>query len=286
APPPAAPPAPVVVASWSVTPPVAQAVDVAIIDNMLSNGDPCGDVDPPGDGIDVVVGFTVPQLEPLTLYTAVFRNAFRRNSAALASRQEVHRYVFQTSAYPHFAAQIGSWILESDPMTGTIIRAAVYDVEVEADAATLAAATAVLTNPSTSSDDLKQRFADPFDRLIDGIFKLEPLPPPVTTEFNVIRLAGSPARVLGVLVRSREPLNDPKMPAAELATTVRLSVNGGATALYRGLHAKDAARVFVTNANHTMNVPAGTHTFTFDYRRWSGTAYVNQATTTAAFMRT
>jgi len=280
APPPGIPPSPPVVLTWDFTPPVSQPIDVAIIDNMISNGEPCGDVHPPGAGIDVTAGFTVPALKPLKLYTAVFRNAFRRNNATQASRQEVHRYVFQTSRYPDFAAQIGSWVLEADS-TG-IIRSAVYDVEVEADAPTLDAATSLLTDPATSSDELKQRFADPFDRLFDGIFRLAPLPPPVTTEFNVIRLAG---RVLGILVRSPEPLNDPKMPAAELATTVRLSVDGGATGLYRGLHAKDAARVFVTNADHSMNVAAGTHTFTFEYRRWRGTAYVNEAVSTASFVR-
>jgi len=106
----------------------------------------------------------------------------------------------------------------------------------------------------------------------------------VTTEFNLLRLKGS-SRVLGILVRNPEPFNDPKMPAAELATTVRLSIDNGPTAAYRGLHGKDAARVFVTNANHTLNVPPGMHGFTFDYRRWNGSAYANEATEPAQFAR-
>lgn len=253
-----------------------------MINGMIENGDPCADVDP-GDPIDVTTVFSPPDLEPLKLYTAVFSNLFRRDSATAASKHEVHRYVFRTSRYPTFAAQIGSWILEEDE--GVVIRSAVYDIEVDADAAMLADATAVLTDPATSSDDLKQRFADPFDRVIDGILRLGALEPAATTEFNVIRVTGT-SRVLGILVRNPEPFNDPKMPAADLGETVKLSVGGGSTNLFRALHAKDAARVFVTNADAGMNVPAGTHRFTFQYRRWNGTAYAVEATAAAEFERT
>ena len=282
APPPAAPPIPAVEASWDAATPTHEQPEVVVVEALIMTGDACGDVPLPTDGVDVVTGFVIPRLEPLKLYTAVFRHVFRRDSAADPSKQEVHRYVFQTSRYPNFGAQIGSWILESDGLA--IVRSAVYDVEVDADAAALSAATAVLTDPATSSDDLKQRFADPFDRLIDGILRLETLPPAVTTEFNAIRLRGS-TRVLGILVRCPEPLNDPKMPAAELAQTVTLSIDGGPVSAYRGLHAKDAARVFVTNANHALNVPAGSHRFTFEFRRWGGTAYVTEASATAEFAR-
>jgi threonine dehydrogenase-like Zn-dependent dehydrogenase len=190
--------------------------------------------------------------------------------------------VFQTSRYPTFAAQIDSWILEEEG--GAVLRGAVYDIEVDLDAAKLAAATAVVTDPSTSSDDLKQRFADPFDRLIDGIFEIGALPPAVTTEFNVIRLRGE-ARVLGILVRNPEPFNDPKIPAAELEQTVTLAIESGSEAAHRGLHAKDAARVFVTNTDGSMDVPAGAHHFTFQYRRWNGTAHAIDSIAAAEFAR-
>lgn len=273
--PPPGKPDELMVASFDLAPEASIPPDVQIVVNMAANGDPCGDVDPPAPGPDVVTTFEPPPLEPLKLYTAVFRNAFRRASAADPSRQEVHRYVFQTSRYADFAAQIGSWKLDAT-------HNAVYEVSVEADAPALAAATALLTNPNTSSDELKQRFADPFDRLLDGIFRLAPLQPATTTEFNILRLAGT-TRVLGILVRNPEPFNDPKMPAAELGTTVRLTVDNDPS--YSGLHAKDAARVFVTNASHSMKVPPGLHHFTFDFRRWNGKAYVNDATATASFPR-
>ncbi len=274
-------PPPAVEPEWVEGELVFTTPEVEIVQGMLENGDPCVDVGPV-DPIDVTSVFTPPDLEPLKLYTAVFSNLFRRASTAQASKHEVHRYVFQTSRYPTFTAQIGSWILEEDE--GVILRSAVYELEVDDDAALLADVGAVLTDPETSSEELKQRFADPFDRLVDGILHLGALEPAATTEFNVIRLRGS-SRVLGILVRNPEPFNDPKMPPVDLAETVKLSVGSGSTSLFRALHAKDAARVFVTNADSSLNVPAGTHRFAFQYRRWNGTAWAVQASAAAEFVR-
>jgi hypothetical protein len=275
------PPPPPVEPEWVQGLPVFTLPEVGVINGMIESGDACADVDPV-QPIDVTTVFTPPDLQPRKLYTAVFSNLFRRESATAASKHEVHRYVFQTSRYRSFAAQIDSWILEEN--AGVVIRGAVYDVEVDADAGVLADAAAVLTDPATSSDALKQRFADPFDRLVDGILQLGALEPAATTEFNVIRLRGTP-RVLGILIRNPEPFNDPKMPPADLGETVTLSVGGGSTSLFQALHAKDAARVFVSDTGGGMNVPAGTHRFTFQYRRWNGTAWAVQTVAVAEWER-
>ncbi|MCI0702155.1 MAG: hypothetical protein L0241_13815, partial [Planctomycetia bacterium] len=266
---------------WQETTPATTTPEVVVVDDMITNGEPCADVPPP-EPIDVFTTFPIPQLEPLKLYTAVFSNVFRRDSAAQPSIREVHRYVFQTSRYASFSEQVRSWILKAE--AGVVVRSAVYEVEVEADAMALAAAVAVLADPATSSDDLKQRFADPFDRLMDGILKVGALAPAATTEFNIFRLKGS-ARVLGILVRNPEPFNDPKIPASELEQTLTLSLSGGPTTDYRALLARDAASVFVTNSDESLNVPAGTYHFTFRYLRWDGVDYVNEATETAEFDR-
>ena len=277
APPPTVPAEREIEADWIAVPPARTTPEFEIVANMLANGDPCGDVDPPAaPPADMASGFPViGNLEPLKLYLAIFKSVFQRDASPTAVEREVHRYVFPTSRYADFAEQIGSFAHDG--------LQALYDVEVTPDAAALAQAAAVLADPETSSDDLKQRFADPFDRLIDGILHLEPLPPPVTMEVDVVRLPGG--RAIGLLLRSPEPLNDPKMPAAELASTVTLSIDGGPAAAYRAFHAKDAARVFVTNADHSLDVPPGAHALSFEYRRWNGAAYAVEASAQLAFGR-
>jgi hypothetical protein len=281
APPPAAP-APAPSLGWNALPAVALAPEVRVVNGMIAAGQPCADMDP-AEPLDVQTTVTVTALEPRKLYSALFRARFRRDSAAQPSVREVHRYVFQTSRYPDFAAQVGSWALKKDS-SGNVVEAAVYEVEVEAGAAALADAATLLADPAAGSDDLKQRFADPFDRLVDGILGLGALPPAVTTEFNVLRLAGT-GRVLGILVRNPEPFNDPKLPQATLEGTLTLAVAGGSTGIFRGVHARDAAQVFVTNADHSLSVPAGVHRFTFQYRRWDGSTWATEATATAEFQR-
>ena len=108
--------------------------------------------------------------------------------------------------------------------------------------------------------------------------KLEALHPPAGTEFNVVRDTAS-GRVLGLLVKNFEPFNDPKMPASDVAGTLRLSVNGGSTALYKAIHSKDLAQAFLTNTDNSMNLPAGaTLDLTFDYKQWDGGAYATVET--------
>ncbi len=273
------PPLPPTPGEWVETDLVILQPDILVLNNMIENGDPCVDVDP-ATPISVETVFPLPDLLPSKLYTAIFQAKYRRASDSQASVREVHRYVFQTSRYPDFAAQIDSSVLERDG-DGNVVRRAVYELPVEVDAAALSAAAAVLADPATSSDELKQRFADPFDRLIDGIFQLGALPPAATTEFNIVRQRAT-GRVLGILVRSPEPFNDPKMPAAELQQTLGLTL-GSTPNLCRGLFAKDGAQVFMTNSDHRLELLPGALLFTFSFRRFNGSSYVPVATAAANF---
>lgn len=259
-------------ADWQTTDLFILHPDVAVINNMLENGDPCVDTEP-AEPIAVETVFNLPDLLPLKAYAAIFTARYRRASDNTPSVREVHRYVFQTSRYPDFAAQVDSW---------RVAQTAVYELAVDLDGDGFTAASALVADPGGASSELSQRFADPFDRLIDGILRLGALAPAVTTEFNVVRLRGS-GRVLGILVRNPEPFNDPKIPRATLQTTLSLAVDGGDPALFVGLHAKDAARVFLTNADGSLAIPPGALHLTFRYQRFDGSAYTTVATATVDF---
>jgi len=77
--------------------------------------------------------------------------------------------------------------------------------------------------------------------------------------------------ILGLLVRSPEPLNDPKIPAAILAGSIALSVNGGPATDHKAIFSKDIAGVFISNA--ALSLTAGPVAFTFKYYQFNGADY-------------
>jgi len=87
---------------------------------------------------------------------------------------------------------------------------------------------------------------------------------------------------LGVLVRSPEPLNDPKTPKkvrdgdsqdADLNGLIQLQVGALNSSNFKIIHSKDNANAFVTNADGTLTMPTGTYEFTFEYRLFDGNDY-------------
>ncbi|HLW30142.1 MAG TPA: hypothetical protein VKX29_04730, partial [Brumimicrobium sp.] len=120
----------------------------------------------------------------------------------------------------------------------------------------------------STSSSLRQEFASKYDRLIDGVLKIGALHPAVTTEFNVIKSIDS-GDILGILVRSPEPFNDPKIPLADILGTV--TGGSGSNPLDIKVFSKDNRNVFLTNA--TMNIAPGNYQFDFEYKQWSGVQY-------------
>ncbi len=150
-------------------------------------------------------------LQPRKLYTAIFEAMFGAGGAPDVGR-EVHNYVFQTSRYRSFREHIETWML--DGVSGS--ERALYDIPVYLPA-TGAAVLGHLLNDSEPSDPvvlesvlrLRREYASGFDRIADGLLRLRDIPAPATTEVNVLRSGDD---VIGLLVRSPEPLNDPKVP--------------------------------------------------------------------------
>jgi hypothetical protein len=272
APDPAVAEADVVEAVWELSPLPLVSQDITILNNMITHGKPCAKVTEIRP-VWLISSFPLAaaHLQPRKLYTAIFSLRFKQQSDTTFLRRELLRYGFQTSRYANLAEQVNSYKLKIDPVSGAVLKAAVFEAGKAYEAADIAVAASVLDDTMPAADPLRQAFADPFNRLIDGALRLEATHPPIGTEFNIIRDTAS-GRVLGILVENPEPFNDPKIPAADAASTISLSVNG--SPLYRCIYSKDLSRAFMTNSDNSMSLPAGgSLDFTFDYKQWDGSHY-------------
>jgi hypothetical protein len=249
-------------------------LDVQLLHNMATQGTPCTGVG--HDGIapmGVQANVTVDELKPLKLYLAVFKANYN------GSQEEIHRYNFQTSRYADFEEQVNSYKLKD--RDGVFLRNAVYDdIAVTLDSARLAQLSALLGHNYPSGDPLEQEYADPFDRLMDGILRVGPIDPPVGTDFSIVR-DDTNHTVIGILVRNPEPFNDPKVPAADIATTIVLSQPNTLPAALTTLYSKDRSRAFVGVAGHDL--PLNDLEFTFKYLEYNGATYVPAAVVKASF---
>jgi len=253
-----------VAAHWEVSPLPVVSRDVVILNNIIRHGTPCGTMTTEIVPTTLFSSFPLESvnLQPLKLYTAIFTLRFKNEKATDYVRRDLLSYGFQTSRYANFKEQVESYK-----------KTTLFDIGKAFTAYELSVAKSVLDDSMPAGDPLRQMFGDPFNRLFDGAFMLEPLHPPPTTEFNLVRDLGS-GRILGILVRNPEPFNDPKIPATIAADTIRLSVNNGDPKLYKALHLGDLSQAFVTNAGAGMSIPAGaTLDFTFDYVQWDGSQY-------------
>jgi hypothetical protein len=244
--------------------------DVALLSAMATQGAPCtgiGVLKPFGMGSEI----TVDELKPLKLYLAVFKAIYQGGA------YEALRYNFQTSRYGDHAEQVNSYQLKD--RDGQFLRNAVFDdVAVTLDSVRSAQLAALIGGTYPPGDLLEQEYADPFDRLIDGILRIGPLDPPTGTEFTAVRDSAS-NRVIGVLVRNPEPFNDPKIPLGDVGATLLMSQQATPASAFKVFHARDRARAFV--ADPGLNLGLHDLTFTFTYLVWDGAAYAQASVVTA-----
>ncbi|MBK7129058.1 MAG: hypothetical protein IPM74_03635 [Crocinitomicaceae bacterium] len=273
--------------------------DMGILSNMIDNGNGCFSYPTPLIPIGIANEITCDDLLPLKLYTALFNGKYQRMVTDTTKFvREVHRYSFETSRYGNFTEHVNSYILKShiDDLTSDLIidKAAIYFHEQLISGADITVAQQFVINPNSVSDALIQEYAHPYDRIIDGILKVkqtltidapppndlqtQPLPPAVTTEFNLIKNSDpSFNKLVGILVRSPEPFNDPKIPGAVLDTTILVehtSTTSVVTTDYKLFFSKDNARVFITKQNGSLDMPdTGTYKITFSYKQFNGSVY-------------
>lgn len=209
-------------------------------------------------------------LRPRKLYTAIVNNIYR------GEVREVHRYVFQTSRYADFRSQIDSYRLEDDDGNA---RDAVFRLEKELSVAEVNLMWDIVAGNSASaaSAAASATWADPFDRLVEGVLALPPLAAAVSTEFNVVRNEKTNG-VVAIWLRCPEPFNDPKLPDDEIARSIRVLEGSTISQKYRVLHSKDRSQAIVMHP--AKSITARKLRFRFSYIEWDGTRHVDRSTVT------
>lgn len=253
--------------------------DISLLNNLLTGGNPCAD-NVPLTPIDISSVKHV-DLKPLKLYTAQFvANYNARLNGALSSTafsSVVHSYVFQTSRYGRFEEQVNSYILLK---VGNVpVKKAIYPLELPVVPDYTLAAQVLSDTLTTGQDQMKQQYADTFDRLVQGVFALDAnaLQTAPTTEFNLLH---SEDVLRGILIRNPEPFNNPKLPTAHATLEVR-TFNGTAFAnpeAFHVLHSADRASIFITPANMSFEIdPNARLEFRFKYKTYNGIQYQDAA---------
>ncbi|WP_298515762.1 hypothetical protein [uncultured Kordia sp.] len=227
-------------------------------------------------------------LKPQKLYTALIYNAFETESNDVVSSEQVHNYVFQTSRYQNFEAQVNSYMLidEDDSANN---RQAVFNVALP-NLTTDDINTAyniVDGNPDANSDALETQYLDVFDRLLEGVLGMNPLDPAVNTEFN--KILDGDGKVIAILIRNPEPFNIPKIPIEQINGQEEI-FEEGSTVGYRGairvfdkvtdqdddaykvLYSKDYSQALIMH--DSKQITAETLSFKFRYLIWDVNKYV------------
>lgn len=214
-------------------------------------------------------------LKPLKLYTAIVNNVYQ------GQIKEVHQYVFQTSRYPDFVAQIKSYLLDDGK---GYQRDAVFQIKSPLSVADLNLMYDVVSgNMSPANAALASSWADPFDRLVAGVMKLAPLDAAISTEFNVVRNKTTGAPV-AVWIRNPEPFNNPKLPRDVLERSLRVVDGLNVNLSYSVLFSKDGSQAFVMHPARV--IPVGQIKFRFTYIEWDGSDYVDRTVVVSDFIPT
>ncbi|MDR0941666.1 MAG: hypothetical protein LBM68_05520, partial [Bacteroidales bacterium] len=249
--------------SWKKNPDAIMTPEVRMLNNVANGGANCAgfnEFTPLSVMQEIVIG----TLRPDTLYTAIFNAEYSTQSNTVPNKTQVHSYVFKTSQYADFTAQVQSCCLRDD--AGNEVRKAVFTLEKEFDANTIAQAIALLSGNLPQTDPLVNAYVHDFNRLTDGILQLGALPPATSTDFTIVKNS-STNTIVGIIVRNPEPFNDPKIPAADLSNTIGLQLGG--TSNYTVIFSADNTQAFISNA--AVNVPSGTAQFTFNYKQYNMT---------------
>jgi len=208
---------------------------------------------------------TLRDLKPRKMYTAIFTNTFKNVT------QPVHTYVFQTSRYVNFTAQVNSYKLEVDEKDN-IIAEAVFDIKINTTTEAINNAYKLLTATTSSNDEKEAAYVDFMDRVLEGTFKMAPLDPPATTEFNIIRNQSN-NNIIALLIRNPEPFNDPKTPLEVIKDTIVMMAEDGKTEdpKYHTLYSKDYSQALIMHSS--KKITAENLTIRFHYKLWDGAAY-------------
>ena len=224
---------------------------------------------------------TVNDLKPQKLYTALVYNNYA-GSGADYDKKKIHEFVFKTSRYGNFSEQVLSYISQDLDINNNPVdrREFVFQIDVSFENEQLELMNRLMAG---IIDDRLSRLemdaAHPFDRLIDVVFKMKPLAPPVSSEFNLIKdeITGN---YVAILFRNPEPLNSPNLPADLLSNGIDGLINPSVHVLdggdkpdptYTCLHSKDYSQFLITNDSN--NISLSNLRMKFGHIKWNGKDY-------------
>ena len=258
--------------------------------NNLANGDNCM-----GGGSTItkpksyVTEVTLNNMKPQKMYTAIVNSKYKKAGATDFVEKEIHNFVFQTSRYINFEAQVKSYLLKNDTesLIEEVANKAVFSIETSISKQNLTTAYAILNGKAQTnsiSKSLEGATLDLFDRVLYGLFEITPLDPAATTEFNFIKNTET-GDIVALLIRNPEPFNDPKIEldvinGTKNKDTQAFAVMSGATVDtdYKILHAKDYSQILVMyNMNNQIAITAETLAMRFTYLLWNGFEYKRQS---------
>ncbi|MDN5288989.1 MAG: hypothetical protein JWR38_5263 [Mucilaginibacter sp.] len=221
--------------------------------------------------------YQFPDLQANKLYTAVFNAVYQPGTQAV-QQAEVHRFSLKSSRFATFQDQAGSFILTPAADSGQY---ALYTIPVSFTADAINNTLKVLLDDDPANDpDMVSRYAVKFDRLVFGGLQLKNLGSDPNSVISLV-VNTDPAnanaqRILGILISNPEPFNDPKLPADQLADTVKLTLTlpdhtviGPDQFVY--IHSRDTSAVFITNA--AMDISSGSIQLRFRFKLFNGIDY-------------
>jgi hypothetical protein len=240
--------------------------------NVTFNGETCWEIG--GDPIvpasynnDIVVE----NLRPSKLYNAVIFSRYSKNGGTFHSKQ-VHSYPFQTSRYANLQEQVNSYHLDIATHHDAIFKIT-YDLNQLGF--TINHLRDVISGHDAAVNfrpDIISNYPDPFQRLLSGYLKQDPLPPALNTEINLIY--NEVRELIGIWVRNPEPFNDPRIPHSEMVNTIKLLIDGIHIPAGIPLFSKDNTECIIF-LKRLRNVSSSLK-LRFSYLVWNGTAYVSE----------
>jgi len=217
-------------------------------------------------------------LLPGKLYTALFSAVYGPVGATTLASTEVHRFGFRTSRFNNFQEQAGSYALDATPGAEKF---AVYTRNVAFAQSEIDNVLKKLINDDTADDPAAVlQYAVKFDRLVYGGLKIMDAEPfeyaILTVVINTDPGAGHARKILGIILRNPEPLNEPRLPADKLADTVKVSITLPDNSIigpgsFITIHSRDTSSVFITNA--AMDIPPGKLGLDFRQKIFNGQDY-------------
>ena len=207
-------------------------------------------------------------LKPNKLYTAIITNTFGTKmvqSVEVPNTLEVHKFVFETSRYKNFNEQIMSFQLKDSNEEHK--HDAVFNIEISVTNSAITEAFGIVENNTVTNSE----FVDPLDAVIEGVLGINPLDPPVTTEFNFIK-NGNTGDTIALWIRNPEPFNDPKIPLETIKETINILTDSNTNdSNYKMLFSKDYSQVLYMHTS--FKITNALLKLKFKYLKWNGNAY-------------